>query len=113
MDTELLQLASTALGYTVITKSGSSSGGNFSFTSLDSYDGGMSAILRLCQRNDVWSSCILHQVRKRKDASVTMTTCLPSSYEEKLSFEKEREVARRELVRRGFGDNDPITLLQK
>jgi hypothetical protein len=65
--------------------------------------------LTLCQRQDICSSCILYRVAKKKDVTVTTTTCAPISYEVKLAFEKERQAARDELIRRGLADADPIS----
>lgn len=106
MDEETLSLAASALGNTYKTEHGSSSGGNFSWSSVGAHD--MRSVTTLCQRRDIWSSCILYRVAKKKDVTVTMTTCAPSSYEVKLDFKKERQAARDELVQRGFGDTDPI-----
>jgi hypothetical protein len=106
MDTEVLCLGAAALGNTYKTDYGSSSGGNFGWSSVGAHD--TSSLTRLCQRQDIWSSCLLYRITKKKDVTVTMTTCQPSSYEVKLSFEEEREAARKELVRRGLSDTDPL-----
>jgi hypothetical protein len=110
MDSEALTLAAAALGNTYKTEHGRSSGGNFSWSRVGSHD--TTSVTKLCQRQDIWSSCILYRVAKKKDVTVTMTSCGPvGNYEVKLSFEEERQAARLELVRRGFGDTDPLTSL--
>lgn len=112
MGEDVLSLASEALGYKCKVRHERSGGGNYNSRSLESYDGGMSAVEKLCERQDMWSTQILYRVGKRKDAIVKMSGCF-SEYDKTLSFERERQAAREELIRRGVGDIDPIIQLEK
>lgn len=109
IDAELLSLGARALGNTYRIEDGKSSGGNFSWSRVGTHD--MRHVAALCQRKGILSSCILYRVARKKDITVTMTTCAPSSYQVKLDFEQERQAARDELARRGFGETDPINQL--
>jgi len=110
IDAELLEMATAALGCAARTSRHHSGGGNYSWDELDSYDGGMSAILELSRRRDNWANAILYRVAKKKDISITLKACF-GERTETLSFGREREAARQELIRRGLGDSDPIALL--
>ena len=112
LDAELLELAASALGHRVQTKFGRLPGDNVPSDVLVSYDAGMNAIIKLCQRRDAWSSRILLRVSKKKDILVSLSRC-DRACEQKLSLEKEREAARQELMRRGCADSDSIAPLQE
>jgi HEAT repeat protein len=110
LDAELLRLASEALGCAVNVYRDEYK------EKLRSYYGGMNEIYALRQREEVWSSCILYRVGKRKDVCIALVDGgymgEPTYGRQTLSFEGERQAAREDLLRRGFGDEDPITLLQ-
>lgn len=107
MDTELLALAVGAFGFSYKTRDIGKYERELLFC-----DGGMSAIEKLCQRTDAWSSCILYRASRKKDVEISLKSCGPPNMGlRKLSFERERQAARDELIRRGFGDKDPITQL--
>ena len=109
VDARVAHIGYTALSNTYKIVHGSSSGGNFSKSDLGSLD--MSTLRRLCEYKDIWSSWFLYKMTQKKDATVTLTTCAPGTYQAKLSFEAERQMARDELTRRGLNDIDPLSQL--
>lgn len=72
----------------------------------------MDAVTELCRRQDIWSSCVLFLVTSKTDVTFELETReAPWSYTASLSCEEEREAARRELGRRGFGNRHPLNEL--
>jgi HEAT repeat protein len=82
---------------------------------LISYDDGIQAVNQLCSQADIWSSCALYRVTKKKDIEISLGGCgFPDSERSvKLNYEGARQAARQELIRRGLVETDPITLLQQ
>ena len=112
MGTEILRLGLEVLSYKTNIEYGSSSGGNYNYSNLSSYTGGMDSILELCQREGNWATSILYLVSRKKDVVITLETCAPSTYTKTLSFEDERIAALQELSRRGVSDEQLIDMLQ-
>jgi hypothetical protein len=75
----------------------------------------MSSVSKLCQRQDIWSSCVLYRVAKKKDLTVQYIGGANdegvSFSDRTLGFDEEIRIARRELTRRGFGETDPTLQL--
>ncbi len=113
MDESLLILAGQALSYRLKSVDTSPASNPKYSQEYMRYEGGVTAVRSLCERkDDIWASSILFRVSRKKSVEVTSSVICEGVSKMTLSFAEERELAKAELMQRGFGDTDPLTLVR-